>query len=1127
MEREKLIRLVTAAQSGDGDAMNALFGEFYNDVYYFALKTVKDEDLAGDITQESFVEIINTIGDLKEPAAFVKWMKQITYHQCTRYFKKKKDVLVDEDEEGNTVFDIVAEERAEFIPDEALDQKDFRKTILAMLDELSEEQRAATLLYYYDELSVKQIAEIQGVSEGTVKSRLNYARKSIKNSVEDYEKKNNVKLHSFAFLPFMFWLLKAAAEESAGAAAAVAPGVAAGVSAATGAAISLGGTTAAAASGAAAAVTAGTTAVAGTGLVAKIAALPLAVKIISVLTAGAIVIGSVGIAVSNRQEDPTEPSASSTPPATSQTGSSAPTSPTGTQPLHNHTYEAQTIDPTCTEQGYTVYTCTCGDSYEANYIAALDHSWDEGTVTQAPTEETAGERVYQCLRCSQTRTETIPFLDHVHIYSQSVTDPTCTEQGYTTYRCACGDSDIGDYVGALGHDWDEGVVTQEPTEDAAGERVYQCSRCSQAWAETIPTLDHVHTYSYSVIDPTCTEQGFSVFSCKCGNAYIGDYVGARGHDWDEGTVSKEPTEEATGERVYHCQRCRDTKLETIPPLDHVHTYAQVITVPTCTEQGYTTYTCTCGDSYIGVYIAATGHAYSSEVIAPTTEAQGYTRYECSRCGHSYEDNFVDKLLTEPTSANGVVPEGCSYIMADGTVLAAGSPMPGAASVGDQLITLYYTYTCFMSSTTAQQGWKVQVLDDRLEAYPALLPSINGLPLLSLNKAFFGCHYLVEAPQIPDTVTNMHFAFCNCKKLTQAPDIPDSVTDLSHAFSGCKSLAQAPRLGNHVEDMSNAFNGCDNLVEAPEIPSSVWDLSCAFMGCDNLVKAPVIPEGVKDMNSTFNGCTSLMEVSTIPSTVTTMGYTFDGCINLVNTPLILNGIDKLSATFRGCTSLKVITNIPESVTLLSGTFSGCTALEDPPEIPERVTNMQGAFRNCTSLKRAPRIPERVTSLDSTFQGCTSLTQAPVIPQGVKNMNSTFQDCVNITVAPVIPETVQSMGSTFRGCTSLTTAPVIPARVTGMNYTFAGCIQLTGMIEVNGTPTFYDGCLINTVLPITLFGTCEKLAELAATATNGNVTVASTEEASDPEISTFYTNLTADIWKTGSVLDEKHYFFAGRN
>ena len=236
MEKEQLVKLVSAAQNGDSDAQSELFSAFYNDVYFFALKTVKDEDLACDITQEAFIEIINTLGSLKEPAAFVTWMKQITYHQCTRYFKKKKDVIITEDEEGHSIFDDIKEESAEFIPDEALDQSEFKKTILAMLDTLSEEQRSATLLYYFDEMSVSQIAEIQGVSEGTVKSRLNYARKALKGTVEDYEKKNGIKLHSIAMFPLIKWVLSGGSGLAASKVALIAKAVSAG----TGASIAAG-----------------------------------------------------------------------------------------------------------------------------------------------------------------------------------------------------------------------------------------------------------------------------------------------------------------------------------------------------------------------------------------------------------------------------------------------------------------------------------------------------------------------------------------------------------------------------------------------------------------------------------------------------------------------------------------------------------------------------------------------------------------------------------------------------------------------------------------------------------------------------------------------------------------------
>ena len=175
MEKQLLIKTVTAAQRGDVGAINTLFNEYYNDVHYFAYKTVKDAHLADDITQETFIEVIRTIKNLEAPAAFVSWLNKIAYHQCSRYFRKKRDVLAPEDENGNSPLDSIEEENSEFIPDEALEKEELRRTIMTMLDTLTEEQRSAVILRYYDELSVKEIAKIQGVSEGTVKSRLNYA----------------------------------------------------------------------------------------------------------------------------------------------------------------------------------------------------------------------------------------------------------------------------------------------------------------------------------------------------------------------------------------------------------------------------------------------------------------------------------------------------------------------------------------------------------------------------------------------------------------------------------------------------------------------------------------------------------------------------------------------------------------------------------------------------------------------------------------------------------------------------------------------------------------------------------------------------------------------------------------
>lgn len=208
MEKDKTAALVVALQKGEQDAAKALYSAFYNDIYYFILKTVKDPHLAEDLTQDTFMEILDTIGNLRMPAAFVPWSKKIAYHRCTTYFKKRRDLLADEKEEGYFLMDLRAEERTEFIPEASLDQEDLRKTICSMLDSLPNEQRAAIVMRYYDEISIKDIAQIQKVSEGTVKSRLSYGRQAIKTSVEDFEKRHDVKLHCTGVIPLILWFFK-------------------------------------------------------------------------------------------------------------------------------------------------------------------------------------------------------------------------------------------------------------------------------------------------------------------------------------------------------------------------------------------------------------------------------------------------------------------------------------------------------------------------------------------------------------------------------------------------------------------------------------------------------------------------------------------------------------------------------------------------------------------------------------------------------------------------------------------------------------------------------------------------------------------------------------------------------
>ncbi|MBQ8834545.1 MAG: RICIN domain-containing protein, partial [Oscillospiraceae bacterium] len=308
-------------------------------------------------------------------------------------------------------------------------------------------------------------------------------------------------------------------------------------------------------------------------------------------------------------------------------------------PKTGHTYTSRVVEPSCTHEGYTKYTCSCGDTYTQNQIAALGHQWGDGTVTKEPTEEAEGQMMYLCTRegCIDFKVETIAKLEHTHKYTETVTAPTCTEKGYTTHTCACGHSYVDGETAALGHAWDDGKVTKEPTEDAEGEKVYSCTRsgCSETKTEAVPPITHIHQYTEAVVAPTCVEKGYTTHTCACGDSYTSDYIDALGHDykstvtdptcteggytvhtcsncndsytdsnteaighsWDEGKVTTEPTEETEGVKTYTCMRCGETKTDAVPKLDHTHSYTETVTAPTCTEKGYSTYTCGCGDSY--------------------------------------------------------------------------------------------------------------------------------------------------------------------------------------------------------------------------------------------------------------------------------------------------------------------------------------------------------------------------------------------------------------------------------------------------------------------------------------------------------------------------------------------------
>ena len=146
----------------------------------------------------------------------------------------------------------------------------------------------------------------------------------------------------------------------------------------------------------------------------------------------------------------------------------------------------------------------------------------------------------------------------------------------------------------------------------------------------------MHDYQSVVTAPTCTEDGYTTFTCECGDSFVGDEVAALGeHKWDEGKVTTEPTVEAEGVKTFTCTVCGETKTEAIGKIenpDHEHDYMTTVTAPTCTEGGYTTYTCECGDSYTADEVVANGHTEKKSYKFNFDFTKRVVTTTCTVCG---------------------------------------------------------------------------------------------------------------------------------------------------------------------------------------------------------------------------------------------------------------------------------------------------------------------------------------------------------------------------------------------------------------------------------------------------------------------------------------------------------------
>ena len=223
-------------------------------------------------------------------------------------------------------------------------------------------------------------------------------------------------------------------------------------------------------------------------------------------------------------------------------------------------------------------------------------------------------------------------------------------------------------------------------------------------------------------------------------------------------------------------------------VSHTHSYKAVVTAPTCTEKGYTTHTCACGDSYVDTYTDALGHAWDNGKVTkePTETETGVKTFTCTRCGET---------KTEVIPATGVVASGTCGAEGDGSNLTWTLDSEGVLTI---------------SGSGGMHDYDGPSSPPWYRSRSMVKSAVIADGVTSIGEwAFFGCGSLTSVT-IPNSVTSIgRYAFYYCTSLTSVT-IPDSVTSIGgSAFYNCTSLTDVYYAGSEAQWKAISISSTEN------------------------------------------------------------------------------------------------------------------------------------------------------------------------------------------------------------------------------------------------------------------------------------------------------------------------------
>ena len=694
---------------------------------------------------------------------------------------------------------------------------------------------------------------------------------------------------------------------------------------------------------------------------------------------------------------------------------------------HIHSYQAAVTAPTCTQKGYTTYTCSCGYSYVADEIAALGHTEVVASRLEPICTEEGMTEGKHCSVCNEVLVtqEIVPATGHSH--TAVVTAPTCTQEGYTTYTCHCGDSYVKDYVASLGHtEVTDTAVEPNCTETGLTEGKH-CSVCNEILTAQVVIPATGHGYDTVVTAPTCTEKGYTTYTCHCGDTYVANTVAARGHTEVIDTAVAPTCTETGLTQGKHCSVCNVVLVsqEEVPVLAHrkyVKTTTQS-TVTVYTKSNSTTYPF----SVSGNQITSTNKANSSSATYTITAKRAFTlelQYKVSSEANydklTIKHNSTTKVSTSGTSATTFT--ALSISMAAGDTVTITYAKDGSVNSGDDC-----AYVKIITSATQTVQTETTKLVDITE---------------SNAESFASC----KEDVLCDVCGNVAIEKLDHTEVIDAAVAPTcgatGVTEGTHC-SKCGEVLVAqesiPATGEHTYKYTVNSSDTTNIILA---------FSCTACG-DSYTKT------VTPTNFTVTAANRAM-----------IGYTGESGEDLV-IPAIFEDNEAWyrvvsigDSAFYNCVNLTSVI-IPDSVTIIEGdSFEDCSKLESVT-IPNSVTSFgSDAFRNCRSLTSVT-IPDGIKKIDvGVFENCSSLTSIS-IPDSVTSIGwYAFGGCTSLTDLKLSKSISSMESSAFSGCTALEEVRIPSGMSTVGSYAFQNCrslkfVYIPSSVTMVGYGAFY-GC-----------------------------------------------------------------------